>query len=190
MKFEVGDIVIDPDWFGHAMMIYAEGDDTKAWIIHGKNDGDFHIVPNMTEKGLDPQYLIKGTMTVFRPPPFDALHKATLITVADTIKTKAKYGIYRAVRLWAGSSTFGSDAAERLDKYRYRFDIIKNNPPGGKYFVTTITCSEAVILCYQLTFAESDPQFIHLDAAHTMPCHLGEWLSKATGWKTIQKGTK
>ena len=57
---------------------------------------------------------------------------------------------------------------------------------GTDPFVRTITCSEAVILCYQLTFAEGNsPFFILLDAAHTMPGTLKTWLEKH--WEIVQK---
>jgi hypothetical protein len=53
--------------------------------------------------------------------------------------------------------------------------------------VTKITCSEAVILCYQLSFAESSPYFIQKDAAHTLPRTLAEYLKTAVaGWTMVQ----
>jgi hypothetical protein len=90
----------------------------------------------------------------------------------------------RAVRLFLGSSEFGSDAVKRLAKYR---DRMLDYRPGGK-LISTITCSEAVIISYQLTFfSKLAPFFILKDAAHTMPSTLKDWLE--LNWETVKKGT-
>src|SRR6185436_16953089 len=106
----------------------------------------------------------------FKPKLFSSDNKGRLKEVASAIQKSAKYGLYRAVRLFVGSSTFGDDAKKRLDKYRKR--LVK----GGDKLVTTITCVEAVVLCFQLTFDESSPYFIQKDAAHTMPRTLAQYL--------------
>jgi hypothetical protein len=101
-----------------------------------------------------------------------------LKTVADLIAARAKYGLYRAVRLAVGSSSYGDGAKKRLEKYRGRLAA------GADKLVTTLTCSEAVILCYQLTLTATDNHFISLDAAHTMPRTLAKYLRSNVHWQT------
>jgi hypothetical protein len=177
MPREIGDIIVYRGRPGHVAMVY----DANT-IIHAQMKGDFHKDPYMTEKSGTMSYADDGA-DVFSPPwpatgTFKAAHQAELQRVADQIAASATYGAYRAVRLWAGDSSFGPKAWTRLYKYKTRQ---KELLIGGKKFVTTVTCSEAVILCYQLTFEDSEaPFFIKLDAAHAMPNTLRAWLK--TNW--------
>jgi hypothetical protein len=189
MAFETGDIVIFSGTPGHVGMVYSAGRGEQAEIIHAQRRGGFHIDQNVTTNasGSTFSYLIDAGDWVFRPPWAAHAHinKATkqagLQAVARDIRDHAQYGVYRAVRLLFGSSTFGEGAKQRLAKYKQRR---QDGFPRNK-FVTTVTCSEAVILCYQMTFDEDDtPFFIQLDAAHAMPKTLKSWLS--TRWTKIQ----
>jgi hypothetical protein len=184
MDYETGDIAINPSSPGHAMMVYQGGNYAKTKIVHAQWSNDFHIQGNQVQEGGNISYLIDNGTQVFRPPwratDDKAAKQRKLQQVAEAIRDHASYGLYRAFRLFTGSSFFGDGARRRLRKYKERWDA-GFYTKGGPKFVTTVTCSEAVILCYQLTFAESDPQFIKLDAAHTMPNTLAEWLRGAWG---------
>lgn len=187
---ETGDIIIFDGTPGHVGMIYAARDMTSrpfkaAQCIHAQKKGNFHIDPVVEEKSGGIYYLLENT-TIYKPAWKSRADKADkqaqLRRVADGIKAHATYGVYRAVRLFIGDSTYGPKAKERRAKYLKRMNNGFRDPDGGdEKFVSTITCSESVILCFQLTFDESDPLFIKLDAAHTMPKTLESWL-KGAGW--------
>jgi hypothetical protein len=53
-----------------------------------------------------------------------------------------------------------------------------------------VTCSEAVIVSYQIAFdLHEKPFFIQLDGAHAMPKQLKEWLEERVaggeGWTVV-----
>ncbi|PWC35904.1 hypothetical protein [Azospirillum sp. TSO35-2] len=178
MPAETGDIVFFPGKIGHIGMFY----DANR-IIHATNSENFHLSDNQTMDGGSISYM---TSRAFRPPwsklpaGQEAVKKAELRRVADRMKDIATYGLYRAFRLWAGNSSFGPGAEARLAKYRARLDGTATD--ADRKFVTHITCSEAVMLTYQLAFPDREaPFFIRLDAAHTMPNTLADWLQK-NGW--------
>lgn len=189
MPYETGDVVIFSGTPGHVGMVYSAGAGEAAQVIHAQRRGGFHIDENVTvsANGGSFGYLIGGRDWVYRPrwaasPGLNrAVKQAALQAVARDVRDHAQYGVYRAVRLFLGSSTFGSGARARLAKYKQRR---QDGFPRNK-FVTTVTCSEAVILCYQMAFDEGDaPLFITLDAAHSMPSTLRQWL--ATRWEKVQ----
>jgi hypothetical protein len=178
--YNTGDIIVNnAGAFGHVAMCFDEEDADgvgAVTFIHGTNKGNFSIDEKV--KVIDE---VKSNFWHFKPKNFTADNKAKIKEVAGAIQRSAKYGLYRAVRLFVGSSAFGKDARKRLDKYKERL------AQGGKKLVTTITCVEAVVLCYQLTFDESSAYFIQKDAAHTMPRTLAEYLKASpAGWKTEQ----
>jgi hypothetical protein len=193
MSLETGDIAINTKWPGHVMLVlegHANGD--KVQIVHGTNSGNFKITSNMALDGGMVSYLVRNETWVFRPPwELYGVHaeykKRELQQIAKAMARSAKYGKYRAVRLFLGDSNFGPDARARLVKYHQRKQAFIAG--GSDKFVSTITCAESVILCYQLTFYETQkaPFFILKDAAHTMPVTLKEWL-EGNGWTTVQRG--
>jgi hypothetical protein len=186
VNYEVGDIAIRTAWTGHVAMVYQSGNDNTARIIHARRSTNFHIEPNrqVSDDGSRIDYLLDGYDKLYRPPwgsDSDKRQKQRkLQEVAEAIKDRATYGIYRMFRLCLGSSAFGDDARARLAKYRQRLANI-GTTIGEDPLVDTITCAEAVILCYQLTFNVGDPQFIELDAAHSMPRTLADWLGRHWG---------
>ncbi|MDB5414103.1 MAG: hypothetical protein JWR10_2438 [Rubritepida sp.] len=189
MAIETGDILYMPGGAGHIGMAY----DNKT-IIHAQFFGNFHKEPNQKDKGGVLSYMASGAgILVFRPPwakcPDAAARKATLQRVSDAISVGAVYGAYRAVRLLLGSSAFGPDAFTRLMKYRERYEANKGTPAlfaqAGNEVIKNVTCSEAVIVTYQLTFPLHEEQFfVRLDAAHAMPSTLKTWLP-ANGWTLV-----
>jgi hypothetical protein len=188
---ETGDILYMPGGAGHIGMAYDRDN-----IIHAQFFGDFHKDPDMESKdGVNMAYTSTSTgVKIFRPPWAkcgDAeVRKATLQRVADAIAAGATYGAYRAIRLLIGSSAFGPDAYKRWMKYRERYEANKGTPGNfalpGQEVIKTVTCSEAVIVTYQLTFPLGEkPFFIGLDGAHAMPGTLKTWLP-ANGWTTVR----
>ena len=193
MAYEIGDIIIFKGTPTHVGMVAASDPDGDVWYIHATFKGDFHFTQNQTTT-KDPtgkektDWKIGYHDSVFRPPwethpQFDKKTKQSeLNRVARDISNYASYGGCRAIRLYLGSSTFGEDARARLTKYKDRRleGFLLNK------FVSNITCAEAVILCYQMTFDEGAyPFFINLDAAHAMPKTLMAWLANS-GWEKIQ----
>jgi hypothetical protein len=178
---DTGDIFHWTSGAGHIGMAY----DGKN-VIHAQMKGNFHIDPDQQNKQGQMSYLSDSTgLQIFRPP-WDRLgagaaaKKAELQRVAGLISQQAEYGAYRAIRLFVGDSSFGPGAAGRLQKYRDRLLA------GTQPIIKTLTCSEAVIVTYQLAFPLSEtPFFIRLDGAHAMPGTLATWL-RASGWAVIK----
>jgi hypothetical protein len=188
MSYEIGDIIIFSGTPGHVGMVAAPDPDGDVWYIHAQIGAGFHFTQNQTKKDEKDEWKIRFNDWVYRPPwgahpQFNKQTKQSeLQRVANDISNYASYGGYRMVRLLIGSRTFGEEARARLAKYKQRR---QDGFPRNK-FVKNITCSEAVILCYQMTFDEGDhPFFIHLDAAHAMPKTLMAWLA-SSGWEKIQ----
>ena len=84
---------------------------------------------------------------------------------------------------WLASSGFGSGAQGRLQKYLGRIG-------SGQPLDIAVYCSEFVVLGYQLA-AKGDSHaafFIDLDAKHTLPKDLRNWLlhrSKGGSWQVM-----
>jgi hypothetical protein len=178
--FNTGDIIVNnAGAFGHVAMCYDEEDADgvgAVTFIHGTNKGNFSIAEKV--KVVDE---VAANFWHFKPKNFSSDNKAKIKAVASAIQKSAKYGLYRAVRVLFSSGTFGKDAKARLAKYRERY------AKGGNKLVSTITCTEAVALCYQIIFEESSPYFIQKDAAHIFPRTLAEYLkANPNGWTTEQ----
>jgi hypothetical protein len=195
MNYEIGDVIVwNRKWPGHVGMIYEPNANRyKIKVIHAQGQGkNFHIEANQQQRGNSFSFLLDNNILAFRPPWGKCQDRQgrqrVLQQVAEGIRDHAEYGYYRAIRLCVGSSKFSDGARGRLAKYRgrYQYGLLE----GGKgKFVSTVTCAEAVILCYQLAFGEADhPFFIRLDAAHTMPATLGEWLGKH--WEKVYEPQK
>ncbi|MDB5308034.1 MAG: hypothetical protein JWO38_2236 [Gemmataceae bacterium] len=176
-----GDIFYWTSGPGHIGMAY---DDKN--VIHAQMKGNFHVDTDQQNNNGQMSYLSDTAgMQIFRPPweklgaGADA-KKAELRRVAELISRRTEYGAYRAIRLFLGDSSFGPGAATRLQKYRDRLLA------GTQPIIKTVTCSEAVIITYQLSFPLSEaPFFIRLDGAHAMPGTLATWL-RTNGWATIK----
>jgi hypothetical protein len=181
MPLGTGDIIIYESGFGHVAMGYS---DTE--MIHANNSRNFHKVPwsSQGDNGVI-SYASQGGK-VFKCPwdkCTDApAKKLALQAVADKVMEHATYGLYRAFRLKFGSSIYGPDAQKRFQKYRDRQLAGYTDPSGKEKFISTITCAEAVIVSFQLAFADSaEPFFFRLDGAHTMPGTLATYLTKQWG---------
>jgi hypothetical protein len=178
---ETGDIFHWTSGAGHIGLAF----DGKR-IIHAQMKGNYHLDNDQQDDNGQMSYLSDTPgMQIFRPPwsklgAGAEAKKAELRRVAELLSQRAEYGAYRAIRLFVGDSSFGPGAAGRLQKYRDRMLA------GTQPIIKTVTCSEAVIVTYQLSFplAES-PFFIRLDGAHAMPGTLATWL-RANGWTTIK----
>lgn len=177
--FKTGDIIIKNDGaFGHVLMCFVEEDDSGVGdvsFIHGTNQGNFDFCNKLA---IEEE---KGNYWHFKPNNISEADKVKIMATAEKIKTSAKYGVYRAVRLFLGNSDFGKSAKDRLNKYK------KREAEKSDKFITTITCVEAVVICYQVVFSESSPHFIKKDAAHTMPRTLAKYLRETPGGWTMER---
>lgn len=174
MAGQIGDITISASGPGHVGMFIA-----PDVIMHAQNRGGVHTDPLLKVTGGRFDYF---TEFAFRPPwekmteAARAPKQAALLQIANRMTDRVPYGIWRAIRLFAGSTTFGSGAETRLKKYWERLNLIRGD--ANTKLVTKVTCVEAVVLTYQLAFYSDRiaPFFIQQDAAHTMPHTLQEWL--------------
>ncbi len=175
MAGEIGDITIAAASVGHVGMFIA-----PDRIMHAQNKGGVHTDALLTVvDGTKFEYF---TAFAYRPPwkrlpeAERLARKTDMVRIANRMSDRVPYGIYRAIRLFLGSSTFGTGAEARLKKYWERLNLIRGDANTKQ--VTKVTCVEAVVLTYQLAFYENrvQPFFINLDAAHTMPHALETWL--------------
>jgi hypothetical protein len=191
MAMQTGDIIYMPGGpAGHIGMAYDE-----RTVIHAQNSKNFHKEADMQMNGGNITYISSSRGVLMFRPPWDRIgnadaRKTELQRVADAVAAGATYGIYRAIRLAIGSSTFGPDAYTRWMKYRARYEANKATPANfrnpGHEVIKTVTCSEAVIVCYQLAFPLGEaPFFIRLDGAHALPKTLTTWLA-ANGWASVR----
>ena len=111
---------------------------------------------------------------VFRPDNLSFAMCEEMCRIADEIQRGARYGVARAVlKSWSSSTRFSSNARDRLAKYRERL----GNHQGQVAIVKNLYCSEFVVLIYQLACAgEDDPNFININAKHTLPRDLRRWM--------------
>ena len=190
---ETGDLIfMDNMLFGHFGMAVS-----TTHIIHATNKGNFHVSSNDSYdpklKVQKPAISMDSQNRVFRPPWATCVdapaRKLELVRVAEALARGAEYGNYRAIRVFMGGGGFGPDAYQRFMKYRQRYEANKGTPANfalpGNEVIKTLTCTEAVIVTYQLTFPMGErPFFINLDAAHTMPRDFRDWL-RPNGWLEI-----
>lgn len=95
---------------------------------------------------------------------------------AVALASRCSYGKGRALfKSWTGTSDYGSSAKGRVAKYLLRLGA--DGP-----FVTTLYCSEYVVLAYQIAAKgdETVPYFIGLDGKHTLPKDLRNWILQRT----------
>lgn len=181
MPFTPGDIVVSHKGaWGHVLMCCKGGRDDQVEFIHATHRKDFAISSYQSTEDNKIVYEPSRNYEQFSPIGLGDAARVRLLEVANLIAAKAKYGYYRAVRLAIGSSEYAREAHLRLAKYRERLE------GNGDKLVTTLTCSEAVILCYQLTLPSTAPHFIALDAAHTLPRTLAKYLRSNVLWKTTK----
>lgn len=192
---QTGDLIfMDNMLFGHFGMAIS-----TTHFVHATDQSDLHISSNdsydpklTTQK---PAVSMDPRTRIFRPPWASLgeapaqVRKDELVRVAQAMIPGAKYGAYRAIRVFLGASGFGPDAYKRFMKYRQRYEANKGTPANfaiaGNEVVKTVTCTEAVIIMYQLTFPlQERPFFMNLDAAHTMPRDFRDWLP-ANNWERV-----
>lgn len=192
---ETGDLIfMDNMLFGHFGMAIS-----TTHFVHANDRFNLHISSN---DSYDPKLTVQKPAVsmdprnrIFRPPWGNLslqaeARKAELVRVAQAMIPGAKYGAYRAVRVFLGAGGFGPDAYTRFMKYRQRYEANKGSPANfaiaGNEVVKTVTCTEAVMIMYQLTFPlQERPFFMNLDAAHTMPRDLRDWF-RPNGWEEVR----
>lgn len=122
---------------------------------------------------------IAGPSSVFRLRALRNLSQgskpagAVIAEKAIALSTRCVYGKGRAFfKSWTGTSSYGDGARGRVAKYLQRLGN------GNGCFVTTLYCSEYVVLSYQLAAKgdEGAAYFIDLDGKHTLPKDLRNWL--------------
>lgn len=99
-----------------------------------------------------------------------------IAAAAVALASRCSYGKGRAFfKSWTGTSDYGSSAKGRVAKYLQRLGA--DGP-----FVTTLYCSEYVVLAYQIAAKgdETVPYFIDLDGKHTLPKDLRNWILQRT----------
>lgn len=137
--------------------------------------------------------VIKSSMVEFKDPGLvfrikapsksyarEAARLAILMTSGN--KTTEDFGKYSRKRLWGGmlfGHKFGTGARARLEKYA--------DDDHRRFGPKNVTCAEFVVLCYQMA-SDNNQQasFIQLDAKHTMPWSLEEYLlQNSTDWDLV-----
>ncbi|WP_372398128.1 hypothetical protein ABMY26_15410 [Azospirillum sp. HJ39] len=188
--YRSGDIIISDGTISHCALVIGE----KVVYLRNKVRTDWATL-HATGFGSDqPRNGIKkGELTnmgrgrLFRSRVMtDQQAEAVQATALRLQLASSSYGTSRAVFAWAGSTSFGEGAFGRLQKYKERLSHTEHQG-----VVKNVFCSEFVILCYQLSFLDdaqktrqTNPLFINLDAKHSYPKHLREYLRKnPTHWE-------
>lgn len=189
-KYRPGDIIISDTTVSHCALVIGEktqlsgnrGVRTDWMVLHASG-----FMGGQKWTGIK-----KGELSdvangrLFRSRNIsDAKAQAVQETALRLYAASSSYGTSRAIFAWAGTTTFGDGAFTRLQKYKERLSHTEHQG-----VVKNIFCSEFVILCYQLTFLDDskatkqvDANFIKLDAKHSYPKHLREYLrTNATQW--------
>lgn len=183
-----------PEVYNHTgTSILKSGDiliaDAKKTVSHcgicvGERNGKADYVIHATSKGIkinDPsEWYIDSD--VFRGAGLTKGEANSIEEIARKIAESAEYGKNRAIfGSWSASSSYGSGARARLQKYRDRLrdhqGVVKN-----------VFCAELVVLAYQLALPENHRLFIQKDAKHTLPKTLRDYLRQnASDW--VELGT-
>ncbi|MFS2011760.1 hypothetical protein ACCD06_18060 [Azospirillum sp. CT11-132] len=187
--YRPGDIIIADGTVSHCAIVigekvkYSSGVRTDWMVLHATGFGS-----EQPRDGIKKSDVINmGAGRLFRPRAMsDAQAQAVQDTALRLHKASSSYGTARAVFAWAGSTGFGTGAFGRLQKYKERLSHTEHQ--GA---VKNVFCSEFVILCYQLAFLDeaqktrqTNPLFINLDAKHSYPKHLRQYLrTNATVWE-------
>ncbi|WP_458096412.1 hypothetical protein [Roseomonas sp. WA12] len=163
------DILIDTKpLFGHCGLVTGNfsGNVSATGMPLGQE------VVHATNKGIVWESWGNGRALCFRHPALTRREAASIQNVAREIRDAAEYGASRAVfKSWSGTSSFGTGAQERLNKYRTRMQnhqgVLKN-----------VYCSELVVVAYQLGLGinQNHAAWIALDGKHTLPRTLRLWL--------------
>jgi hypothetical protein len=171
------DIIIDmKPTFGHCGIVTgvfttkSAAVPTGLEVIHATSVG---IVEGMWEN---------GRAFCFRANSLTRAQASDIQSTAREIKGAASYGASRAIfKSWSGSSSFGSGALTRLQKYQTRMQnhqgVLKN-----------VYCSELVVVAYQLGLHldQTNAAWIALDGKHTLPSTLKTWLTRhAAAWTCV-----
>ncbi|CAO3415764.1 hypothetical protein [Azospirillum endophyticum] len=188
--YRPGDIIISDGTISHCALVIGE----KVVYMRNKVRTDWatlHATGFGSEHPRDG--IKKGELTnmgrgrLFRSRTMtDPQAEALQATALRLQLASSSYGTARAVFAWAGSTSFGTGAFGRLQKYKERLSHTEHQG-----VVKNVFCSEFVILCYQLAFMDdaqktrqTNPLFINLDAKHSYPKHLREYLRKnSTHWE-------
>lgn len=180
-RARVCDIIIDmKPTFGHCGMVTGVAPIRTAGVSYGQR------VMHATNRGIRDEAWAYGEAYCFRCKELSRQDATNIDIVAGEIAKGADYGVVRAVfKSWSGSSSFGSGAHKRMEKYRTRMithqQIIKH-----------VYCSELVVIAYQLgvNLNTEHSAWIGLDGKHTLPSTLKTWLErKPTKWECVGKVT-
>lgn len=170
---------------GHAGIALAEAGRGPALNRRANEDGQRPVATQIYEAtsaaGIRSTNQWNEKSAVFRPANISVAMCQQLEQIASEIADSAKYGLGRVLfKSWTSPTYFSNNARDRLAKYRDRLQ----NHQG---VVKNVYCSEFIVLVYQLACEnEADPLFIPLNAKHTLPGTLGDWLKRnATIWSLV-----
>lgn len=180
-----GDILVTPGAPGHAGIALAEAGRNQALNRRVNEDGQrpaaTHIFHATAREGLVSTIVWPEVSLVYRPADISPELCGKLESIAHEIAESARYGLARVMfKSWSAGSHFSANARGRLAKYRARLQ----NHQG---VVKNVYCSEFIVLVYQLACDdENHPLFLRLNAKHTLPGALGEYLRRdATNWSLM-----
>lgn len=170
---------------GHAGIALAEAGRNRVLNQRANEDGQrpaatqiFHAT---SAEGVVSTIAWTQVSMVFRPANISPELCLKLEVIAREISESARYGLARVLfKSWSARSHFSANARGRLAKYRTR---LQNHQGVVKH----VYCSEFIVLVYQLACEdEAHPLFPRLNAKHTLPGTLAEYLRRdATNWSLM-----
>jgi len=183
-KLKKGDILIKKDYKGISPVVKAQklfiaemGSKYSAHALIYLYNGKISECSNAKKGvfiGQISEYWEYGLL-VYRCTDNIPRHGAAKIArswAADTGESKnISYSTQHCFHAWTNSSAFGDKGKERA----------RHVARTKKWPTDEMMCSEFVTYCYQAT----DPPAIKLDAKHTAPIRLEDYLNKASNFKFV-----
>ncbi len=154
-----------------------------VWVQEPRNAGVEKEIAEASGSGLVRCSELKGgTYAAFLPTDANLGDWAAQVAMMWAVDGKITYGRMKAGSSVFHSSDFGDNAKRRARAYA---NVAFENPPeGGQGAVANMFCSEFVIAVYQAAQSHTKSQtLIKLDAKHTTPARLKDWLTSSPGFR-------
>jgi hypothetical protein len=156
------------------------------WVQEPKNVGAEKEIAEASGSGLVRCSGLKGgTYAAFVPKDANLGDWAAQVAMMWAVDGKITYGRMKAGGSLLHSSDFGENAKRRARAYA---NVAFENPPaGGQGDVANMFCSEFVIAVYQAAqFHTKSKTQIKLDAKHSTPARLKDWLTFSADFRQQQ----
>jgi hypothetical protein len=146
------------------------------WVQNPKNTGEQEIAEASGSGTVRCSNLKPGSYAAFVPLDANLGDWAAQVAMMWAVDGKITYGKAKALNSIVHSGGYGSNAQARAAQYAAV--AFENPPSGGSGALQNMFCSEFVVAVYQAAQQQTGSKtLIKLDARHTTPALLIDWLS-------------